>query len=74
MNIRALLVKTFARETSEVRGGFVPIPAGIHLAQGLALLNQSQIQAEAQSRYPSLVGVGDSIVIPMVLAMRPEVN
>ena len=50
MNIRALLVKTFARETSEVRGGFVPVPAGMHLAQGLALLNQSQVQAEAQTR------------------------
>jgi hypothetical protein len=35
---RALLFKTIAKETSEVRGGFVPVPAGMNLAQGLALL------------------------------------
>jgi hypothetical protein len=40
MNIRALLVKTFARETSEVRGGFAAVPAGMTLEQGLALLNR----------------------------------
>jgi hypothetical protein len=39
MNIRALLVKTFAKETSEVRGGFEPVPTGMTLAQGLELLN-----------------------------------
>jgi hypothetical protein len=71
MNIRALLVKTFARETSEVRGGFVPVPAGMHLAQGLALLNQSQVQAEVQPRSPSHAGVGSTLVAPAALAMRP---
>lgn len=71
MNIRALLVKTFARETSEMRGGFVPVPAGIHLAQGLALLNQSQAQAEVQPRSPSRAGGGNSLVAPVTLAMRP---
>jgi hypothetical protein len=40
MNVRALLVKTFARETSEERGGFEPVPSGMSLAQGLALLDQ----------------------------------
>jgi hypothetical protein len=40
MNIRALLVKTFARETSEVRGGFEPVPTGMNLAEGLAVLNR----------------------------------
>jgi hypothetical protein len=45
MNIRALLVKTFARETSETRGGFAPVPAGMSLEQGLALLDQEQLQA-----------------------------
>ena len=35
---RAMLFKTIARETSEVRGGFVPVPAGMNLAQGLSLL------------------------------------
>ncbi len=39
MSIRALLVKSFARETSEVRGGFAPVPAGMSLTCGLALLN-----------------------------------
>ena len=48
MNIRALLVKTFARETSEMRGGFEAVPAGLSLAQGLALL--SQVGATAQNR------------------------
>jgi hypothetical protein len=71
MNIRALLVKTFARETSEMRGGFVPVFAGIHLAQGLALLNQSQAQAEVQPRSPSRTGVGSALVAPAALAMRP---
>ena len=40
MNIRALLVKTFAKETSEVRGGFEPVPTGMTLAQGMELLNR----------------------------------
>jgi hypothetical protein len=70
MYIRALLVKTFARETSEMRGGFVPVPAGMHLAQGLALLKQSQVQAEVQTRSPSRAGVGNSLVAPVALAMR----
>ena len=48
MNIRALLVKTFARETSEMRGGFEPVPVGLSLAQGFALLNQGK--ATEQSR------------------------
>ncbi len=50
MNIRALLVKTFARETSEVRGGFVEIPSGMSLEQGLAMLNQLQAGNEAAIR------------------------
>jgi len=49
MNIRALLVKTFARETSEVRGGFVAVPAGMSLEQGLALLNQDRAGNEGPS-------------------------
>lgn len=40
MSVRALLVKTFARETSEARGGFAPAPAGMSLAQAMRLLNQ----------------------------------
>lgn len=39
---RAILFKTIARDTSEVRGGFAPVPAGMSLAQGIRALNQSQ--------------------------------
>lgn len=38
MSGRALLLKTIARETSEVRGGFEPVPTGLTLAQGLQML------------------------------------
>jgi hypothetical protein len=41
MDGRAMLFKTIARETSEHRGGFVPVPARMNLTQGLALLNQA---------------------------------
>jgi hypothetical protein len=49
MNIRALLVKTFARETSETRGGFQPVPPGLSLRQGLALLDREPVQLQALS-------------------------
>jgi hypothetical protein len=45
MNGRALFLKTIARETSEVRGGFAPVPAGMTLAQGMHLLQPAQAQA-----------------------------
>jgi hypothetical protein len=45
---RALLVKNFARDTSELRGGFAPVPAGLNLAQGMALLQQAQAEGEAR--------------------------
>ena len=38
MNGRALLFKSIGRETSETRGGFTAVPAGLTLAQGAALL------------------------------------
>jgi hypothetical protein len=44
MSGRALLFKTIARETSEVRGGFVPVPAGLTLAQGVSLLGSQPTQ------------------------------
>jgi hypothetical protein len=38
---RALLMKTFAREMSETRGGFIPVPVGLTAAQASAeLANQ----------------------------------
>ena len=49
---RALLVKSFARDTSEARGGFAPVPAGMNLAQGMALLEQ----IEARNQAPSPAG------------------
>jgi hypothetical protein len=53
MNVRALLVKTFARETSEVRGGFVPVPAGMTLRQGLAELNR-EVAGQREDGGPAL--------------------
>ncbi|MDR3750783.1 MAG: hypothetical protein P4K94_04780 [Terracidiphilus sp.] len=55
---RALLFKSIAREASELRRGFVPVPAGINLAQAMTLFDatvaqaqiQPQIQTEAQAR------------------------
>ena len=61
MSIRALLVKTFARETSEDRGGFTPVPAGLVLPQALALLNQAGDGAPTASSRP----------IAAALAFRP---
>jgi hypothetical protein len=46
---RALLVKSFARETSEMRGGFAPVPAGMNLAQGMALLDRTEARLPAPS-------------------------
>ncbi len=68
MNIRALLVKTFARETSEVRGGFIPVPAGLSLVQGLSLLNQSGVEVESQFRASS----GGPQIAPTSFAFRPQ--
>jgi hypothetical protein len=42
LNIRALLVTSFARETSETRAGFQPVPPGMSVAQGVALLEGSE--------------------------------
>jgi hypothetical protein len=39
MNGRAMLFKTIARETSEVRGGFEPVASGLSLAQAAVLVS-----------------------------------
>jgi hypothetical protein len=52
---RAMLFKTIARETSELRGGFAPVPPAISLAQGVSLLDQPQ--------------AGNSLPSPSALAM-----
>jgi hypothetical protein len=41
MSGRAMLFKTIARETSEVRGGFAEVPAAMDLVQGIHLLNET---------------------------------
>jgi hypothetical protein len=42
MSGRAMLFKTIARETSEVRGGFAPVPAAMSLAQAVSLFDQAR--------------------------------
>jgi hypothetical protein len=42
MSGRAMLFKEIVRESSEVRSGFTPVPAGMNLAQGAALLDHAQ--------------------------------
>ncbi|HEX8811165.1 MAG TPA: hypothetical protein VF742_04155 [Terracidiphilus sp.] len=41
MSGRAMFFKTIARETSEVRGGFVAVPAAMNLSQGMRLLDET---------------------------------
>lgn len=45
MNGRALFLKTISRETSEVRGGFAPVPAGLTIEQAAKLLIPAQTTA-----------------------------
>ena len=45
MNGRAFFLKTISRETSEVRGGFAPVPPGLSLAQGMKMLLPLQATA-----------------------------
>ena len=61
---RALLLKSFARDTSEERGGFIPVSAGMSLAQGAALLEQSEAQTQAQ------ILIRPALVVPADLALR----
>jgi hypothetical protein len=41
---RAMLFKTIARETSEVRGGFSPVPSGLSLQQAAALVREPGVE------------------------------
>jgi hypothetical protein len=54
MNGRAMLFKTIARETSEVRGGFVAVPAEMNLSQGMLLLNETNQVTSASRTSPSM--------------------
>lgn len=69
---RALLFKTIARETSEVRGGFAPVPAGMNLGQGIALLGQleARIAAPTAVRSPAQAQPDAAIVSSSVFALR----
>ena len=70
MNIRALLVKTFARETSEERGGFMPVPAGMSLEQGIALLDQVETKTETESPGQKQSGGGNGLLAATDLSMH----
>jgi hypothetical protein len=45
---RAMLFKTIARETSEVRGGFLPVPAGLTLQQAAVLVHEPATASAVQ--------------------------
>lgn len=45
MSGRALLLKSIAHETEEWRGGFQPVPAGMSMAQGMKLLEQTETRS-----------------------------
>jgi hypothetical protein len=49
MSGRAMLFKTIARETSERRGGFLPVAAGMNLSQGVSLLAPAQANSAVAS-------------------------
>ena len=46
---RAMLFKTIARETSEVRGGFERVPSGLSLEQAAAIVRQTGTAPSAQA-------------------------
>ena len=55
MNGRAFFLKTISRETSEVRGGFEPVPAGLSLAQGMKMILPLQAtSAVARTTFPAV--------------------
>jgi hypothetical protein len=54
---RALLLKSFARDVSEARGGFLPVPPGMNLAQGMALLDDVQASSQKPRAMASPEGI-----------------
>jgi len=69
LNGRALFIKTFARETSEARTGFLPVPAGMNLAQGMALLEENQARTEAQTPIQTPAAEKTALIAPAALAL-----
>jgi hypothetical protein len=53
MNGRAMLFKTIARETSEVRGGFTPVPPGLSLQQAAVLVKEPGLPLGVASALPA---------------------
>jgi hypothetical protein len=64
MNVRAFMVKSFARETSETRGGFERVPSGMKLAQGVSML-------EKQAGSESAVSSAHAPLPPGAMGFRP---
>lgn len=50
MSGRALMFKTLARNTSETRGGFCPVPPRMTMAQGLEFLENPEALREAMAQ------------------------
>jgi hypothetical protein len=65
---RALLFKSIAREASELRRGFVPVPAGINLAQAMTLFDATVAQAQVQ---PQVQTETHSTPVTAAFATRP---
>jgi len=55
MTGRAMLFKTIARETSEVRGGFAAVQAGMNLSQAAGLLEEPAVHSAAVAGAPALL-------------------
>jgi hypothetical protein len=68
MTVRALLVKSFAKETGEQRGGFSPVPPSMKLAEGLAFLDQADGQTPNLASSPNTRG--PALMTPAALALR----
>ncbi len=54
LNVRALLMTSFARETSETRGGFEAVPAGMSVAQGITMLESNEAASNSKAMRSSL--------------------
>ncbi len=67
LNGRAILFKCIARETSEVRGGFTPVPRGTTIAEGVKILRQTDPEslpgatAHVSPLIPSRMSLNDSV-------------
>ncbi|HEY1159843.1 MAG TPA: hypothetical protein VGE83_04390, partial [Terracidiphilus sp.] len=69
---RALCFKTFARETSEVRGGFVQVPAAMNLSQGMALLERTQAQDQTSPAQSGVqIPARTALIAPPIFAVHP---